>query len=964
MSKYSFRVEIEVSSDVTPTDASIGLFSGKFIWIVGDEYSFTTSSKGVLSNDWINGISKSVSVDRMGDIANIDGLSLKIKNTNKFWVKFITAFGDNFSLHGSKVSIYEMTPSGATYLDTLLYIGYCDLPSFNKSTYNIPVRGSGDVRNSYMTKPITSDFLLYNGESYVDDDAIGKILPITFGSNKKAFFLKTGELEELAKVSDDYGTYRNFPINNKVSSTAYYVNIYNTTSVGFSYSDLTSKINGGRCFLKVVEGTGSGEMCLIESYSYISNGILRINLSRPFSVIDGLVADDSVVQFVEIINRYNSDFWHLKGFYQDDEPRPNNQVIYTYNEGFKQIPSSSIEADSSITNNNAMQESPVYYEDGKIIGFDFVQDAKCTRVFDNQAFYWFGNSWTYFNTLGCLVPSGSLNIGSYTINNDYSGDTRTKDGSNPALWDVVADLPIGCNRDFIKGYEIEVPDDIPSAFDSVHLLVGVRFESSLDSNIDFNVVKKKWYEPSNTEVHRVNQFQSAGVQYDFTNFPFDYDTTELPNTFWVGGQDTGFVTLDLGVSNKEELDSLSKILFYMKFEGSLNTQSIRMDVFSAGFCFKKSSDTSNGVYTELKGRVWNDDIYPLIGWTTNELIQTPIEAMAHTKLLQNYSNDGVTAPAGGWGYDYSSASASSLINLAQNSVGSFYHNDFINFGWSDTLISKQVVDSKESTTKAITKSLCNQFFLVNWVNNAGLECVAQIAQKSALTITETITQAKMTRWGDRREQDSRNIFVEPIVSYGYNPVSKTFDGTIAITDVSSNLSTESEKANAVKGLDNYSENYKANLWDKCKALYNYYGVINEPPKILSEQTWIGSIDDAEWYLRKWLRFMGVGIVDGVAKVVPKTYFDFSVPYEVGRLWDIGTRINVQVPNITDNSPFEAFIYSIKKNISLNMPTIDVKVILFDQDTVEEYDIQDSYDDTLETWQDTTDSNEDIIQDEV
>jgi hypothetical protein len=47
-----------------------------------------------------------------------------------------------------------------------------------------------------------------------------------------------------------------------------------------------------------------------------------------------------------------------------------------------------------------------------------------------------------------------------------------------------------------------------------------------------------------------------------------------------------------------------------------------------------------------------------------------------------------------------------------------------------------------------------------------------------------------------------------------------------------------------------------------------------------------------------------------------------------------------------------------------MPTISVKVILFDQDVIEEYDIQDSYDDTLDTWQDSVDSLQDNIQDEV
>jgi hypothetical protein len=242
--------------------------------------------------------------------------------------------------------------------------------------------------------------------------------------------------------------------------------------------------------------------------------------------------------------------------------------------------------------------------------------------------------------------------------------------------------------------------------------------------------------------------------------------------------------------------------------------------------------------------------------------------------------------------------------------------------------------------------------------------VTQIVQKTSLAIAQTITQANMISWGERIEQDSRDIFCEPIVNYDYNVASKNFNSSVAITQVGVALATESDQANAVKGLDYLSESSRADLWQRARALYTYYGVINEAPKVLTDNTWISKKDDAYWYLRKWLRFQGVGIVGGVAKVVPKNYFSFVVPYSASIDLDIGSRINVNVPNLTDSVNYEAMIYSISRNVSASPPSVAIKVILFDLDVTEETDVQDSFDATLETWQDTEDDTETNIQDEV
>lgn len=472
MAKYSYRVEIEVVADTSPTDPTIGLASGKFIWVAGDNLNYSSLLKGILSDDWVDGISKSVNVSRMGDVANIDGLNLKIKNTSKFWVQFITAFGENASLHGSKVTIYEMVDNGAGgSTDTFLYVGYCDLPSFDKSTYRIPVRGLGDVRNS-LTKPITSDFLEYNNgflginESMVEEDALGKTLPITFGEHSKAFFLKTGEREYIGSSVSEFATHYSFPVDAKFNAEIYDIKILPDSSTGYSYN-ITGLINYGKCFLKVTEGAGSGEMSLIESYSFVDFNIIRVTLQHPFSVTDGLVAGDSIVQFVEVESQYSGDFWKCGGYYKEGERVTYGQEIYTFNDGFKALPSNTIEEEIYNSKENTLADSPKFYEEGKLIGFEFLQDKKATRTFADQASYWFGTSWVYFSDLACFVPDSSVNNGVYQINADTSGDTRNKEGTTPANWNVDVQCTLSSNRDFIKGYEIEVPDNIPNEFDSV-----------------------------------------------------------------------------------------------------------------------------------------------------------------------------------------------------------------------------------------------------------------------------------------------------------------------------------------------------------------------------------------------------------------------------------------------------------------------------------------------------------------
>ena len=236
MSVYKFSVTIYVDSDTTPTDDTIGLSNGVFFWTLGEFVDFDssfTNGKGILTRDGISPITKSVNVKRMGDIANIDGLNLSIDNTEKFWIKFITAFGDNASLHGSRVEIREY-PTDQDPTNYLIYQGTCDLPSFSKSTFKIPVRSLGDSRDSQLGLDITDEYkqITIDGdlENVTDQEAIGKIVPISFGKLDKASFLKTGGEEKVLTIGNSDQLKQTFPVYEVLSGNRYAMTISSSNS--------------------------------------------------------------------------------------------------------------------------------------------------------------------------------------------------------------------------------------------------------------------------------------------------------------------------------------------------------------------------------------------------------------------------------------------------------------------------------------------------------------------------------------------------------------------------------------------------------------------------------------------------------------------------------------------------------------------------------------------------------------
>lgn len=975
MSKYSFSVRIVVDNSSTPTDNSIGLINGVFEWFYGGDYPNTEpfiSGRNILARDGISPITKSVKIERFGDIANSSGLNIKIRNTDIFWKKFLLAYGDNASFHGCTCTIHEWSLGS---LQKTIYSGVCDLPNFDKSTYNIPVRSQIDSRDSMLSGYITEDLKKVSNSAidpqiYTDSEAIGQVLPVTLGESEKTFFLQTGDLEKEVVISSNNGDNVVFPYDSGGEYQDIVVQV-STFPTGVDTTNLSLVLASDFLYLKCIKGNAQGEISKVDSI-VVTNQYILVTMVRPYS----LACDGTCLfTFMDIRKEYNADSWICEGFINDDgDPITANASIYNYNEGYNKLPRFSLDVNTTdlinqTLKNELIQQTLEFGDSDELIGFEIIQGVNLSNVTSNGYFDAPAN-WTYDSNILGFYNSGTYSNIQLT---DVIGDVSLEDESDPFQWRLEADIS---NVDgFAKVFEVPIPDNIPDEFDSVYLTINTLMgfsEQGGITNLESNVWIKsdKWY----GDILDVYDNNKPFATNQIRNFPDDYSTDGLTQDyFWqpLNGitLETGYREIDLGISSRDDLITLQKLVIAFEFlftQTGISSPNLTLDFYSLGFAFKKKKSISKGVYTPFKGRLYDDNFYNLantIEWQSNDLIQDPIGALAHVKFLQNYSSLNISSPALGWGKEYPSILPSDVINLDFNTQGSYVSQDLIDFDFYDVKIATQRTDNKSVGSKAMARDICNRFFLMSWIGDDFKERVDQVVQKTGSSSLATITQANMISWGKRIEQDTRNIFCEPFINYDYDVGSQKFNKSIGITNVSSDLTTDAEKVAACRGMDFLSDASRVILWERARALFLYYGVINEPPKVLSDHTWIDTDQGAYWFIRKWLRFQGAEYTNE-ARVIPKNKFNFETTYAFGQSWDLGTRLNVQIPNITDDLPYEFLITSITKSVSKDMPTISVSGILFDLDIRIDDIIQDSVDNTLENWQDTSDPSNENIQDEV
>lgn len=323
------------------------------------------------------------------------------------------------------------------------------------------------------------------------------------------------------------------------------------------------------------------------------------------------------------------------------------------------------------------------------------------------------------------------------------------------------------------------------------------------------------------------------------------------------------------------------------------------------------------------------------------VIQSPVDLMEHICRLQNWSETGDNQ---NWGKEYS---PNALINKDSGAnEGSFQYIGLNTV--REISAARQILEYKKAWSDQLKKSLCKDFFLCNFQDTQGRENVV-VVEKYDTTPSVSLTLADMVgKIGNVIEQNPEDVFVEPFVRFNKNYATGDFEGIIRVT----NASASSFDASYVTGL---TGGEAENVWDRCKALWQKYRQVEDPPSELTDKEWINTVEEAKRYLDRWLSWMGAINKEDTGVVVEShKYISFTVPYATGEAWHVGMHFDINLPHQTDASTFQGIIERLE--FDLMGEVVKVRARLFSESTPIEFFIEDSTDSYATVgWEDWEDS---------
>lgn len=309
-------------------------------------------------------------------------------------------------------------------------------------------------------------------------------------------------------------------------------------------------------------------------------------------------------------------------------------------------------------------------------------------------------------------------------------------------------------------------------------------------------------------------------------------------------------------------------------------------------------------------------------YAATDLIDNPVMALEYIKRNQNWQDNGgaplIRTGSADGSFDDTGLDEVKALNIA-----------------------RQIQNESEQWTDALSKSLCEAFYLVSRQDSEGYECVDYILKTTTPTDVVTIADIIPGSIGRIEEPRAENIFIEPHINYAYDYASEKFTHHIRVEGVSDNYEWDSDLTPGFQGNDGEE------VWNICRGIYLRYGRFERVPPVISDQYWIPDYDTALWKIRKVVDWQG------------RRRFSFSVLYEQARTWFSGKQILINFPNETNNSDVRAVITRCVKNKSQNK--VDLGLVLLGSIPTEFYFTmyQDS-DDALSVWQET-DGAETVVQ---
>lgn len=970
---------IIIKTDTTITNTALGLYGGRFYWSevplngLSSPYNVTWLP-GTIARNGIGAIPQNANFERGGNTPNIGTFQIRIDNTQNIIAQART-LGIPFT--GSILELVEFCGSDE-FSDlvsaTKVLSGSIEDISGDETTCTLTVTSSlARRRRANIATVVNSD-----NRPDIPSSNDGKIIPVVFGESDPAngrYFkaVKTEAKSMIYTVRELFDlptettpgqlyfpySYSMFPsslYNNlgagpytadrvllRVGHLAYTLNSYITDeSVVGKYvvckEGDSENVGQYRKIIDIVEYSLDSEFEYGNAYILLElSDYLPVPPSGNWAATD---VNQSYFEIVDALAEYEVETTTVGGFYDSVTGLPlttDAEIYAPEDNGLTKLKTSEVQIVNSrdlIVNPRVFDSGPTSIKNYTILPITDIEPSKHTNWS-----YWDESNWS--DAVRAVLDGATIdgvwvtnqNLGTDLTQTILANQGSQADRNNSTYY-----------RFYNKFYRYprywvcltfklpEITSDVK--FTNSYLLMNFNStwtqEGSIDSPERWLVIKKRRYIGGYKNI--VATKDDLADAFGVRNLPDSYVSTTTKNQYFYehkksSGDWSGYKTFDLEVSDKSEYDAIHEIIIIIhrnKTDGT-TTFSEETRLYEIAVALETSADISSDLFVHYKGRKVGDT-----------LIDNPISIIEHCLRYQNWSEKGTEQD---WGHYYNTASG--LIKTTGD--GSFESTNL------DAIkaikCAGQILDYEKAWTDNLIKSLCQQFFLVQWQDGSGVECVDYLFREEpdADLIEYNDTKNPI---GELERPKSKDVNCKPVIKYAYDQYTQKYTKELRINNVS-------ESTFSTSFVSGFTGDDGEDIWDECRALFQMVGSIDDNNEGDIELPFVYRYEDALWVLQNRIKLM------------KKCRLPFSVAYETGKNWRVGKHLRLQLSHETGNEIKECIIE--KLSINKNKDLVSVTVLIDDTEVavVDRIMVQKVIAQSTDQWQENiglaTDQYQEVIR---
>jgi len=427
----------------------------------------------------------------------------------------------------------------------------------------------------------------------------------------------------------------------------------------------------------------------------------------------------------------------------------------------------------------------------------------------------------------------------------------------------------------------------------------------------------------------------SGIIADRSPELLPVNSDDLDDLIWYNPTDImiGYRNFEIsGIDTKSSIGST--FIFLANIElGQYNEVT---EIYDSGILYEDDVDITNGILLETRGRILLKDLPNRITGQSRlnsngvrQQINNPVLAIEHVMRLSNWSET-ATADAdtaySAWGKEYAPTGYSELIDTDSFDSPALAEQ-------RGTPISAQIISPDDADNYAIARSLCKEFYIgmnnrlpsdysVNGASTPAWFGTVTMPHAHIFSLdtpadpntVPVITLKHLMKTVEIKEPSAPDVYCEPIFKYCYVE-GLGYTKEIAVNNINMPKWASGYTRGLRTGLFGINNDARR-IWNMCKKIFNKYKSFKpqaETPTELVEHNWIGD------YGQELTDYNSISYANALKKLKKILQWaqmqrtSITVPWDVGRLWGIGTHIKLSVPHVSQGEPVLCVVETIQKN---------------------------------------------------